>query len=130
MAELFSLVGTVLKALDYHSKRHNILASNVANADTPGYRPFEIVRPQKDGQGATMSLHKSRDGHMHAANTLADDAEVLEDRTAPVGGDGNAVSLDREMAKLSANDIRYDAAISIVRRKLAELRYVAEDGRS
>lgn len=130
MAELFSLVGTVLKALDYHSKRHNLLAGNVANADTPGYRPLELVRKAADGSAARLPLQRTRDDHMQIAAIAEGGAELLEDRSAPVGADGNAVALDREMAKMSANDIRYEAAAGIVRRKLAELRYVVEDGRS
>jgi flagellar basal body rod protein FlgB len=44
------------------------------------------------------------------------------------GLDGNSVSLEREMSKLAANDLRYDGAVKIVTGKLAMLRYAANDG--
>ena len=43
------------------------------------------------------------------------------------GGDGNTVSLEREMAKVAANDLRYQAVGRIVRQQLGLLRYAAAD---
>jgi flagellar basal body rod protein FlgB len=54
--------------------------------------------------------------------------EASEDTTVSGGLDGNSVSLEREMSKLAANDLRYDGAVKIVTGKLAMLRYAANDG--
>lgn len=129
MNELFSIVGTVHRALDYHSSRHNLLASNIANADTPGFRPQELVRVPEGATTHNMPMAATREGHLQSAeHPVVEGAEVIEEDSGPIGADGNAVSLDREMAKLNANNIRYETATTMVKRKLATLRYVANDG--
>ena len=106
MSELFSEVSIIHRALDYHSSRHNLLASNIANADTPGFRPLELIRVPDDAVASNLPLTKTSETHLVKADrAIVDGGEVLEDATAPVGADGNATSLDREMAKLSANDL-------------------------
>lgn len=130
MSELFSTVAMAHRALDYHARRQNILASNLANVDTPGFRALEIVRRPGEDSFGKLALARTRSDHLRRldAKGVAGE-EILEDPTATVGIDGNAVALEREMAKLAANDLRYHAVAGMVRRKLGELRYVANDGR-
>ena len=114
------------RALDYHMERHNVLASNVANIDTPGFDPSELVRsveaPLKtDAPAATHSSHIGARS-THGAET----SERFEQVVRP-GGDGNSVSLEREMAKVSANDLRFEAIGKMVRAQLGALRYAASD---
>ena len=47
MSDLLS-VAPFHRSLDYHSERHNVLASNVANANTPGFRPKELLRVEAE----------------------------------------------------------------------------------
>ena len=51
-----------------------------------------------------------------------------EEQVVSPGNDGNAVSLEREMSKVAANNIRYEGAVRIVRSQLGLLRYAANDG--
>lgn len=128
MKELFSVVGTVKQSLDYHSRRHNVLASNIANSDTPGFRSLELLRKPEGEFANNLAVFRTRESHLVPAGQAAvDGTSVVEDKNSPVGADGNAVSLDREMSKLSANNLRYETAAGIVKRKLASLRYVATD---
>lgn len=139
MPGIFHSVELQRRALDYHVERHNVLASNVANVDTPGFRPLELLRTDVSEEPAAnvapaATLAATAQDHYITETTLLgrDDSgppsmEVLEDRTAPVGADGNAVSLEREMAKLSANDLRFEGAAKIVAAQLAGLRYAASD---
>lgn len=114
------------RALDYHMERHNVLASNVANIDTPGFDPSELVRNAQDPlrTGAPTATHGSHIGQRseHEAQT----SERFEQVVRP-GGDGNSVSLEREMAKVSANDLRFEAIGKMVRAQLGALRYAASD---
>jgi flagellar basal-body rod protein FlgB len=127
---IFQGVELVHRALDYHLERHNVLAGNVANVDTPGYRPVELRRlddgtsgPQAGALRATSAAHFAVGG----ASATGLRAEVVEDTTVGEGADGNAVSLEHEMSKLAANDLRYEGAVKIVSGKLATLRYAAND---
>ena len=110
-----------------------MLASNVANVDTPGFRPLEVVRndveePQASApMAATHTAHYANESALFLAESGEQPMSILEDHTASPGADGNAVTLEREMAKLAANDLRYEGAAKIVSAQLAGLRYAAND---
>ena len=131
MSEIFRGVGQLQRALDYHVSRHNVLSSNIANAETPGFRPFELLReePPKGDEVARLPLAVTAEGHAPGVGgDPARDYEAREDRTATPGANGNSVSLEQEMAKLAANDIRFEGAVKIVSQQLGMLRYAANDG--
>ena len=127
MTELFGGISRLQRALDYHLERHNVVASNIANVDTPGFRARELLRETGEGASAHQ-IRRTQEGHLGPGERTAR-MDLVEDTTTPPGNDGNAVSLDREMAKLAANDLRFDGASKIVARQLAMLRYAANDGR-
>ncbi len=130
MTALFQGVSRLSRALDYHLERQNVLASNVANVDTPGFRPLELIREQAPASDSNaLPLRTTDAGHIGVRGELAPfRLEVAEERVVNPGNDGNAVSLEREMSKVAANQLRYEGAIRIVRSQLGLLRYAANDG--
>ncbi|MDD9932171.1 MAG: flagellar basal body rod protein FlgB [Myxococcales bacterium] len=129
MADVFAITDVLQRSLDYHLDRHTVVSSNLANVDTPGFRPFDLVRAAAEEGSASLPLQRTQGEHLAASGQAGDDGAYLEeDRTAPVGADGNSVSLEREMSKLAANDIRFQGAATLVTRHLAMLRYAASDG--
>jgi flagellar basal-body rod protein FlgB len=129
MSDLFKGVDSQRRALDFHLSRHNVLASNLANAETPGFKPLELLREiDKNGLGA-VPLSVSNEGHFATNGAgAAEEYVAREDQTAAPGANGNAVGLEHEMSKLAANDIRFEGAVKIVAQQLAMLRYAANDG--
>lgn len=130
MPVMFSAVDLLHRALDFHARRHNVLSSNVANNDTPGFQPMELQRAD-DGNSfeATLRMAATEQGHMPVGTEGGLDMVVASpERSVKPGLDGNAVSLEREMSKLAANDIRYEGAVKIVSLQLGALRYAASDG--
>jgi flagellar basal-body rod protein FlgB len=128
MSDLFRGVDAQRRALDFHLSRHNVLASNLANAETPGFRPQELLRDvDKSGFGA-VPLSVTTEGHIAIGSTETETYQTREDQTAAPSANGNAVSLEHEMSKLAANDIRFEGAVKIVAQQLAMLRYAANDG--
>ena len=128
MGPLFRLVEVSRHAMDYHMRRHNVLASNVANVDTPGFRPRDLVRVGGEEPAGSLPLRMTREGHMSPPGRGPAVRQVREERVVRPGGDGNAVSLEREMAKIGANRLRYEAVGRIVRQQLGLLRYAAQEG--
>lgn len=124
MAVDLSTVDTLQAALTYHRERHTVLAGNVANLDTPGYRPVDLQR-HTAGDPQTMAV--THEGHQAAATTT-DFVTSFDDGGALQGSDGNAVSLERELSKIDANRARYATSAELVSRRLALLRYAAGDG--
>lgn len=91
--------------MDLLAQRQRIVASNIANADTPGYKTRDI-----DFQFEFMSLVKG------GTPTLSEVAGLA------AKNDGNNVSLDREARLLAENAIRFNLATSLMRSQLAVLR--------
>ena len=112
--------------MSYHRERHGVLAGNVANLDTPGYRPADLQRsapPPAARTWLTNPAHQAGPaGGAH--HTVIDDGGNL------AGPDGNAVQLERELAKIDANRVRYSTSAELVSRRMALLRYAAGDGNS
>lgn len=131
--DLFSGVAPLQAALDYHLERHNVLASNVAHVDTPGFRPNDLSRvdPSDFSQILNVTLERTESGHLAGPsdNSMSRVGRVFQDSTAGAGNDGNYVSLDRESAKLAANHLRYDVVSSLIASKLRGLAWAASDGK-
>ena len=127
MAVEFSTVDTLQAALTYHRERHTVLAGNVANLDTPGYRPVDLNR---DHRGRRADPRGDRaDGHIATPPAARPYTGVRSMTVARCRApDGNAVSLERELAKIDANRARYSTSAELVSRRLAMLRYAAGDG--
>ncbi|HZP41948.1 MAG TPA: flagellar basal body rod protein FlgB [Candidatus Binatia bacterium] len=107
-------------ALTLHARRHEVLASNLANVETPGFKAQELdfERALRDAFAAERT-----------ENDPADAPAVVEDASAPARPDGNSVDLDLEMAKLAANDGRYVALAKILDLRIRLLRAAIEGTR-
>jgi len=126
---LFSSINQLEGTMGYHRDRHSVLSGNVANVDTPGYRPMDLrrVAPSEVTFDASL-IARTSEGHLQPGNANVGLVEKFDDTTSSVGADGNGVTLDRELAKIDANRIRYTASSELVNRRFALLRYAASDG--
>jgi flagellar basal-body rod protein FlgB len=132
VSDLFKAIDPLHLALDYHFERHNLLASNIAHVDTPGYVPRDIERVDGAPFQSQLEIALARTDAGHLAGSAAasiSTGRVFEDPAAGAGNDLNYVSLDREAAKLAANQIRYDVSSTLASAELAQLAYAAGDGR-
>ena len=106
------VAGELERYMDLLSARQKLVASNIANADTPGYRTRDL-----DFQGEFQS----------AAGLTP---EVVQVVGLPVKNDGNNVSLDREARLLAENALRFNAASNLMRAEIRTLKAAIEEGRS
>ncbi len=97
--------------LDLLSTRQRLSASNIANADTPGYRTQDI-----DFQAELKS----------ALGTAPHPVEV---DSLPVKNDGNNVSVDREARMLAENALRFQLATNLMRSQVRAVRSAIQEGR-
>ena len=131
-SSLFGSVDRLESAMTFHRERQTVLSGNVANVDTPGYEPFDIARvvsagEQEPGGAGTVGMAKTQEGHLDAGGAATGGYQTFSDPTSH-GADGNGVALERELAKIDANRLRYSTASELVSRRLAMLRYAAGDG--
>ena len=109
--------------MQWHQERQRILSENVANSDTPNFKPRELVEPKFDKTGApagTMgTLPMMRTSAEHIATSGGGDSFDQNKRagfeTRPAG---NAVSLEDEMLKASANQMDYAAVTELYSKSL------------
>ena len=99
--------------MDLLSARQKVVASNIANVDTPGYRTKD-VNFQAELQAAQSSLSPN----------------VSEIGGLPVKNDGNDVNLDREARLLSENAMRFNLASNLIRSQLATIKEAIQEGKS
>lgn len=104
-------------------QRQAIIASNIANADTPGYRarditPFAQTYAKAPDQGA---LRQTRQGHMPATSHGTPPRISMAEATA-ISPNGNSVSLEAEMVKSVEAGRQHTRALSIYRNALTVLR--------
>jgi len=137
VSNLFSGVAPLSYSLDFHLERHNLLAANLANVDTPRYKPLDLARVGNDGkdgngsfeQAMQVALARTNQGHLQIAGADPLVGRVFQDLSAGGGADGNFVSLDREAGKLAANRLRYDMVSVLVKTQLDALMRAANDGK-
>ncbi|MDJ0765621.1 MAG: flagellar basal body rod protein FlgB [Myxococcota bacterium] len=129
MTGIFEGVDVVARALDFHMLRQNLITGNIANVDTPGYAPKELQRAeQSDGSSFSLSLTATDGEHLTPSGVDRSGAyEVAEERNVVPGNDLNYVSMDWEMARLSANALRYEVVGKLVTKHLGVLHYAVQD---
>jgi flagellar basal-body rod protein FlgB len=127
--DLFAAIAPMHGALDYHLERHSILVANVSNVDTPGYLPKDLARTNFDG-AMNSALARTNAAHFSIGAGEVSSGMVITDPSASGGLDQNKVSLDREAAKVAANQLRYDVVSTLVSAELGDLSFAALDGRS
>lgn len=114
-------------ALKLRSERQEVLASNIANADTPGYkaRDFDF---QKSFEAALQKkpvkpLQATDSRHLQPKESVDPFAPALLYRNPRQSGiDGNTVDMNAEMAAMTDNGIRYQAGITFMQKRIEGLR--------
>jgi flagellar basal-body rod protein FlgB len=136
---LFNFTEQLLElSMRVRGARHEILSANIANADTPGFRPRDldfqsVIRSAMELDDHPISREEQMDQMLAATVSMEAAVDELPGGNRRHGEerfDGNSVSLDREMALFNENALSYEANLTLFSRTLAKLRYVISDGRS
>jgi flagellar basal-body rod protein FlgB len=118
--------------LDLRMQQHALTASNLANAETPGYLAkvidfSSILESTMSGQGA-FGVRHTDPRHFGSLEQLAADPPVEEIEPPAWSIDGNSVFPERETARLAENSLMFEAVSRGLSSKLALLRYAVSDG--
>jgi flagellar basal-body rod protein FlgB len=124
------LMSMLKTRMHWHQTRQKLLAENVANADTPGFRPHDLREPLKSvtaaaggtagGFGGVM-LAATQAGHVGAQSTT-NVGGVRDARRFEATPSGNAVVLEDEMMKVAQNQSDYQMAATLYGKSLQLLR--------
>lgn len=131
-----STLDLAAKALNLRSRKHDLIVSNLANADTPGYKAFDLIVEEslkkQEGNASNVKITQTNPGHMPSARTggsgITPNIIQLPEQDN-LRGDGNTVDMDREMATLATNQLLYRASAQIVSKKFQGLKNVITGGK-
>ncbi|HID65413.1 MAG TPA: flagellar basal body rod protein FlgB [Aquificaceae bacterium] len=101
--DIFRGVNELKYYLDYTWKRHKVLLSNLANADTPNYRRRDLVFKVEE---PNVPLKTTKEKHIN--NFRKFEVKIVEDKSSIKGNDRNNVSIEREIAQLVKNRLAYE----------------------
>jgi flagellar basal-body rod protein FlgB len=118
-------------ALSLRSQRQQVLASNIANADTPHYkaRDIDFSSAMQGALARTQPpagvLNQTQPGHVggsaQGGATLPDGTPLLYRTPAQGAVDGNTVDMDAERNQFADNALRYEAAVTMINSQIKGL---------
>ena len=129
-----NLFGIHSQALDLWQRRADVLANNLANADTPGYLARDIdfrkaLSAAGGNAGGSLPLQAPTAGQIGGGPHAGAASAALEDRvpTQP-SMDGNPVDAQVEQADFAANSVHYQASLSFITAQIHMLRTAITGG--
>ena len=135
MSGLFDKTAKALQAsIQMRQLRNNVISANIANAETPGYKSkkidFEQALSKAIKDDGRNQLQKANDAHFLKGHGTLDNLkpDIYDNPAVNVSNDGNSVDLEKEMAGLAENSVLHRAAVQLINKKLALMKYAAADG--
>ena len=129
-------IDTLSRSLDLRARNHEMILNNVANADTPNYKPFAVnveEALQKEGQpipGAPLQRTNNRHlAEQPAVDDPVDRATAAGDNPLLLRGDRNGVDIDAEMTALAKNSLLYKASTQMIASKFKGLKNAINGGK-
>src|SRR5271170_975332 len=119
-----NIFGIHEQALLLHGQRLGVLATNLANADTPGYKArdidFSAVLSQTQGD-TQLPLRVTQAAHINFSDGEPPSGELKYRNPYQASLDGNTVEMPVEQAAFSENNVRYQASLNFINLRIAEL---------
>ncbi|MFZ5548144.1 MAG: flagellar basal body rod protein FlgB [Pseudomonadota bacterium] len=115
------------QALTLRAERQRVIASNIANADTPGYqaRDMDFTAALKAATGqlpAAGQMATTKAGHMATLGNASPTATALRYATpSQTNLDSNSVDMDRERASFAENSVKYEATLRFINGHVREM---------
>jgi len=124
------------QALSLLTRRQDVLASNIANADTPGYLARDIdfqqqlktamTQPSFSEKGVSLSL--TSDKHIASKANSLDEHQLLYRTPDQPSADGNTVDMDRERVNFADNTMMYQSGLTFLGGDIKKMMTVVSQG--
>lgn len=112
-------------ALEARVKRAEVLANNLANADTPGFKArdldFQAMMQQAQDTMGGFAMSKTHEGHMDVSGGTGGDSELLYRVPSQPSVDGNTVDTQAEQSRFMRNAMDYQASFQFLNSKFTGL---------
>lgn len=130
--EIFgSAIRSAEAAMGVRAVRQDLLASNIANAETPGYRALDVdfeatMREMLGQQEHGLPARMGETGQ--PSRPLMDALQIVGDDTVSIGNAQNTVDVDRQMAHLEENGLMFRVTAQLAGMRFASLKNVVSEG--
>ena len=124
------------EALNLRAQRQEILAANIANADTPGYQARDIdfagqlnkVLEQGRASGSGIARNMTSSRHIPAPNMQPPQLDLLFRVPDQPSMDGNTVDMDRERTNFADNSLKYQTDLTLINGQIKGMMSVLQQG--
>lgn len=133
-----STIDLLGKSVDLRAKNQNLIASNIANAETPNFIPKTLafdeelqsaLKNNSNGQRPSSVPHQRHIQVRRSGAALQSvSGKIIETPAKTPGKDGNAVELENEMGKLAENQVMFNASVQLLTKKFEGLRTAIKGG--
>lgn len=116
-------------SLDFRQMRQELISSNIANGETPGFKAkrisFEDALARALNVDGQQNLNVEDSRHFNVGNGGFSnlEPEIYDEVNGIVNNNGNNVDRDGEMARMAENKILYDASVQLLNKKLGMMKY-------
>jgi flagellar basal-body rod protein FlgB len=116
-------------ALNFREMRQELITSNVANANTPGYKAkkldFEEALARALDVDGQMKMSALDERHHNVGNGGFNnlEPEIYDNPNGIVSENGNTVDVEAEMAQMAENKLMYDALVQLINKKMGIMKY-------
>jgi flagellar basal-body rod protein FlgB len=123
------------KSLSLRARRQELIVSNIANADTPNYKSFDMIiedELQKTSETPRqIPLKITNTNHLDRRGTGVDQVTIHKNESDDLSlrGDGNTVDMETEMVNLSENALMYKTSTHIMGKMFTALRTAINGGK-
>lgn len=123
----------IKRSLDASSERGRVIAHNIANVNTVGYKASHVVFEEKLNEALSkesINLKTTHKNHISDGGTISNVThEIKTDKSTSMRLDGNNVDIDSEMADMAANSILYNTLISQANSRISMRRYIISNNK-
>jgi len=133
--DIFEMPGLLKKYMDAKWIRHEVLANNIANVDTPNFKRSDVVfedllKNYLKVNSSKLPLSTTNEKHIQNAWSMMDiKPKIIVQNDRTLRNDGNNVDIDKEMVELAENALSYNIIAEQVQRQFSLLRSAITEGR-
>lgn len=116
-------------AINFREMRQELISSNVANANTPGFKAkkmdFEEALARALDVDGQMHMNVKDGRHYNVGNGGFNnlEPEIYDNPNGVVSENGNTVDVEAEMAQMAENKLMYDALVQLINKKMGMMKY-------
>jgi flagellar basal-body rod protein FlgB len=127
MEKLFNkTINSLANTVGVRAQKHRVILSNVANIDTPGFKPSELSFANELDSAKNVRITRTNPAHLEGSLTRTNPAHLGEKTGADslrynIRESEEDVKLDTEMTSLAENHLMYNATVEVLSRKFKSL---------